>query len=139
MKRLLCLSLILSCATALAGPVRPIRSNNFQIQSPCGPPWDALARQGQWFEDPFTGETHVSTWEFHDDTNSLSIAGVVQNIQYQNPANSNSNIMAFDVLVTVVNNQPLLDYQVGGSSNSRRNNMASKSAVKFTAIRTPGG
>ncbi len=117
MKRLLCVSLILSCAAALAGPVRPIRSNNFQFQAPCGPPWDAFARQGQWFQDPVNGETHVGTWEFHDDDNSLSIEGVVQNIQYQNPANSNSNIMAFDVLVTVVNNLPS-ELQAGGSSNS---------------------
>ncbi len=109
--------LLLSCATALAGPVRPIRSNNFQNQTPCGPPWDAMAQQGQWFEDPANGETHASTWEFHDDDNSLSIEGVVQNIQYQNPANSNSNIMAFDVLVTVINNLPS-ELQAGSSSNS---------------------
>ena len=117
MKHLLCITLALSCAAALAGPVRPIRSNNFQVQSPCGPPWDAFAQQGQWFEDPLTLESHASTWEFHDDDNSLSIEGVVQNIQYQNPANSNSNIMAFDVFVTVFNNLPP-ELQAGGSSNS---------------------
>lgn len=117
MKRLLCIALILSCATIFAGPVRPIRSNNFQIQSPCGPPWDAMAQKGQWFLDPLTGETHASTWEFHDDVTSLSIEGVVQSIQYKNPSDSNSNIMAFDVLVTVVNNQPI-ELQAGSSSNS---------------------
>jgi len=118
MKRLLCTVLVLSCAAALAGPARPIRSNNFQFQAPCGPPWDGFAQEGQWFQDPLTGEAHASTWEFHDDTNSLTIVGVVSSISYQNPSDSNSNIMAFDVQVTVFNNLPLLDYQTGGSSNS---------------------
>jgi len=117
MKCLLSALFVLSCATALAGPVRPIRSNNFQGQAPCGPPWDAFAQQGQWFQDPVNGETHVSTWEFHDDDNSLTIEGVVQHIQYAPPGTSNSNIMAFDVLVTVVNNLPS-ELQAGGSSNS---------------------
>lgn len=117
MKRLLCVILLLSCATALAGPTRPVRSDTFTVQTPCGPPWDPIAREGQWFMDPINGTTNVSTWEFHDDEDTLSILGMVTLIQFANPSDSNSNIMAFDVDVTVFNNLPM-DYQLGSSSNS---------------------
>ena len=76
-----------------------------------------MAQQGQWFEDSFSGEHNVSTWEFHDDTNSVTIFGVAQNILYAPPGTSNMNILAFDILVTVINNLPV-DYQGGNASNS---------------------
>jgi hypothetical protein len=77
--------------------------------------WDPLATQGQWFMDPLTGLAHVKTWEFHDDDDTLSIKGIVQSITY-GPAPM-SNIVAFTVLATVVNNLPSLHQQTS-SSNS---------------------
>lgn len=117
MKHLLSAVLVLLCATALAGPTRPVHSDTFLVQAPCGPPFDPMAREGQWFLDVADGSTNVSTWEFHDDVDSLSIQGVVIWIQFANPTDSNSNIMAFDVDVTVQNNLPA-EYQAGSSSNS---------------------
>ncbi len=108
MKTLLVTTLALSCAVALAGPIRPIRSTTFAAISPCGPAWDPLATKGQWFLDLLTGTTNASTWELHDDdlfgASGISIQGFVQTIAYDGTAAS--NIVAFDVLAFVQNNLP---------------------------------
>ena len=100
---------------SFAGPERPVRSTTFAMTSPCGPLWDPMAAQGQWFMDPVSGSTHPKTWEFHDDDDTLSIKGVVQTITY-GPMPM-SNIVAFTVLATVKNNLPSLHQQTS-SSNS---------------------
>ena len=105
------------CAAALAGPSRPIQSSTFSVQTPCGPAHDPYAQQGQWFLNLATGTTNVNAREYHDEDNALAIAGVVQNIQFSDPVNPYSNIMAFDILVTVSNTLPS-DYQFGSASNS---------------------
>jgi hypothetical protein len=105
------------CVNALAGPARPITSGTFLTQAPAGPAWDGQALQGQWFMDAISGAAFVNAWEYCDDTNSLTIAGVVQNITFSNPSNNLSNILAFDVAVTVVNNLPV-DYQYSGSASN---------------------
>ena len=110
---------LLSVQGLLAGPARTIRSNNFTVRTPDGPPPDPFAQKGQWFLNPMTGKEKVCSWEFFDDTDSLTtIAGVVQNITYATPGDSNANIIAFDVRVTVVNDLPIEDVQSGSSSNS---------------------
>ena len=114
---MLILIVLLCGTTALAGPCRPIRSRNFQSQTPCGPIWDNYARQGQWFSDTMSGATNVNTWEYHDDNTSLAIAGTVSGIQFSSPGNTNSNIIAFDIMATVSNSLPD-DYQGGSASNS---------------------
>lgn len=117
MKALL-FSLMLSLGVlglSFAGPERPVRSTTFAMTSPSGPLWDPMAAQGQWFMDPVNGSTHPKTWEFHDDDDTLSIKGVVQTITY-GPMPM-SNIVAFTVLATVVNNLPSLHQQTS-SSNS---------------------
>lgn len=112
------LSLVLSLAViglSFAGPERPVRSSTFVMPSPCGPSWDSPALQGQWFMDPVSGLANVKAWEFHDDDQPLSIKGVVQMIFYDGtPA---SNIVAFTVMATVMNNLPS-PYQQTASSNS---------------------
>ncbi len=117
MKKLFILAMIFCSASALAGPARPIQSSNFQVQTPCGPLWDSMAMQGQWFSDPNSGATNACTWEFHDDDQSLTIAGTVQSITFSTPGDTNSNILAFDVLAVVSNNLPA-DYAGGTVSNS---------------------
>ena len=116
MKTLL-LELVLSLGVlglSFAGPVRPIRSSTFKPQSLSGPSGDPQAMQGQWFMDP-GGGAYPKTWEFHDDDDTLSIKGIVQTITY-GPMPM-SNIVAFTVLATVVNNLPS-NYQPTSSSNS---------------------
>jgi len=117
MKTLVILLATLHCALAFAGPSRPIRSVNFQATTPCGPDWDPYARQGQWFVDTMSGTTNVNTWEYHDDNTSLAIAGSVIGIQFSTPGDTNSNIIAFDIMATVSNSLPN-DYQGGSASNS---------------------
>jgi len=117
MKKLLILTIILCSASALAGPARPIGSSNFTVQTPCGPAHDAFALQGQWFIDSTSGSTNVNIWEYHDDDDSGTIAGVVQNINYSTPGDPNSNILGFSILATVSNSLPA-DYQGGSASNS---------------------
>ena len=117
MKALL-LSMCLWLAAAgigLAGPARPIRSSTFLFQTPCGPTWDSLALQGQWFNDPATGKFHVQEWEYHDDDVTHSIKGMVVSITFDGtPA---SNIVAFSVQATVQNTLPS-PYPVNAASNS---------------------
>jgi len=98
---------------SIAGPERPVTSTTFQFIAPSGPPMDPTALQGQWFQDLTHGLTYPKSWEFHDDDDPLSIRGIVQTVAYD-PA---SNIVAFTVLATVVNNLPS-SYQQGASSNS---------------------
>lgn len=118
MKKLLTSVIFLCCTAALAGPCRPVRSGNFQVGSPCGPDWDPYAQQGQWFLDPLSGGvTNVNSWEYHDDATSLSIAGTVSGISFALPGDTNSNIIAFDVQVTVSNSLPA-DYSGGSATNS---------------------
>ncbi|HKL21048.1 MAG TPA: hypothetical protein VJ904_04535, partial [Tichowtungia sp.] len=104
MKKLLTAILILCCTSALAGPARPVTSGTFSTQAPCGPAWDPAALQGQWFMDPAGGATQVNAWEYCDDTNSLTLAGVATNISYSNPGDPLSNITSFDIIATVNNN-----------------------------------
>jgi len=96
------LTSMFGAVAALAGPARPVVSSSFLVQTSCGPTSDPMALQGQWFSTT-NGIASVNAWEYCDDTNSLSIAGVVQGITYGIPGNPLSNIMAFDVLVTVRN------------------------------------
>ena len=118
MKKLLTAIVILCNASALAGPGRAVTSSTFQAQTPSGPAWDSTALQGQWFLDSATGATNVNAQEFCDDDNSVSIAGVVQSITFSIPGSTNSNIIAFDVLVTVSNNLSLAFPISGNASNS---------------------
>jgi hypothetical protein len=116
MKTKLALLLCLLSATALAGPARPVNSSTFSVQTPCGPTWDSFAQQGQWFLDPASGSTNVNSWEYCDDDNALTIAGVVQSIMF----NASSNITAFDVLVTVSNSLPG-DFLISGNASNSHN------------------
>ena len=113
---LLSMCLLLAAAgIGLAGPARPIRSSTFLIQRPCGPTWDSLALQGQWFNDPGTGKNHALEWEYHDDDVTHSIQGMVVSITFDGtPA---SNIVAFSVQATVQNTLPS-PYPVNAASNS---------------------
>ena len=106
MKRLLCAILVLSCATALAGPARPVRSTTFTPPAAVqdGPPLDPVALQGQWFTDINVLDETASTWEFHDEENPLSIMGVVTDIQWGTNYFGGTNIVGFTVEATVVNN-----------------------------------
>ncbi|MCU0858209.1 MAG: GEVED domain-containing protein [Pontiellaceae bacterium] len=117
MKRLLMVIwIVFGTFITFAGPVRPIRSSTFQSpQPPCGPVWDSFALQGQWFQDPLTQAVQVKTWEFHDDDAPLSIEGIVQSITFD--GTQASNIVAFTVKATVVNNLPST-YPQMVSSNS---------------------
>lgn len=131
MKAKVAFLLCLFSTTVLAGPSRPINSSTFVVQTPCGPAHDPYAQQGQWFLNLGTGTTNVNVREYHDDDNSLSIAGVVQNITFQDPANPFSNILAFDILATVSNTLPST-YQAGSASNSH-------SEVQNSTAVTEGG
>ncbi|HPO36731.1 MAG TPA: GEVED domain-containing protein [Kiritimatiellia bacterium] len=113
---LLSMCLLLAAAgIGLAGPARPIRSSTFLIQRPCGPTWDSLALQGQWFNDPGTGKNHALEWEYHDDDVTHSIQGMVVSITFDGtPA---SNIVAFSVQATVLNTLPS-PFPVNVASNS---------------------
>jgi hypothetical protein len=121
MKALL-FSLILSLGVlglSFAGPERPVRSSTFAVKSPSGPMWDTWAAQGQWFLNPLNGMTNAMPWEFHDDdpfqVKGFSIQGVVQSITFDGtPA---SNIVAFTVQATVINNLGMITQQMS-SSNS---------------------
>lgn len=118
MKTLLVPVLLLCCTSALAGPARPLTSGNFSVQAPCGPAWDPAALQGQWFMDPANGSTNVNAWEYCDDTNSLTIAGVATNISYSTPGDPLSNITAFDIIATVNNNLPVeYDYSMDATNS----------------------
>ncbi|MBC8205717.1 MAG: hypothetical protein ISR85_05095 [Kiritimatiellales bacterium] len=113
MRAKLILLTTLQCALAFAGPSRPVTSDTFQTQSPCGPLWDSMAVQGQWFLDPTSGTTNACTREYHDNDNSLTIAGVVQSIT----TNALGNITGFAILATVSNSLPA-DYSGGSVTNS---------------------
>lgn len=122
MKRLLCTILLLSCITALAGPVRPIRSSSFAPQAPApnGPPLDPMAFQGQWFIDVNAPDESVRAWEFHDDDDTFSIAGHVVNIMWgtNSPAVGYTNILGFTIEATVMNNLSPESFGAGIASNS---------------------
>lgn len=118
MKKLLSSILFLCCTTALAGPARPVTSGSFSAQASCGPVWDPTALQGQWFMDPASGATNVNAWEYCDDTNSLTIAGIAANISFSKPGDTNSNIIAFDIVATVRNNLPAEYDYVLNATNS---------------------
>lgn len=117
MKTHVCI-LILIClgaSTVGAAPVRTIRSSTFMPQVMAGPDWDPFADEGQWFLNPTNDTMHVSPWELHDDDDALAIEGVVQSITYD--GTPSSNIVAFDVLATVVNNLPS-EHPLNTASNS---------------------
>ena len=113
--RFACIALAAMAGVCLAGPARPISSALFVNPMPAGPAQDPMAVKGQWFYDPTSGLVHAKDWEFHDDDIPMTINGIVQSITFDgSPA---SNIVAFTVLATVINNLPS-EYQPGVSSNS---------------------
>ena len=136
MKALL-LSFVLSLGViglSFAGPVRPIRSSTFQIPRPSGPAMDPMALQGQWFMNTINGSTHAKKWEFHDDDDPLSVKGIVQTITYD--GSLASNIVAFTVLATVMNNLPS-PLQSSSSSNSHNEVQSPPYATYSGIMREP--
>jgi hypothetical protein len=84
-----------------------------------GPPIDPHAVQGQWFLDPVTRVEEVRPLEFHDNVigsgggwkSYLAIEGYVKNVDW-----AGSNILSFDIEVTIWNDKPALTDWLDGAN-----------------------